>query len=128
MARKKILSWALVAMMATSSLWSDNPYLMNDLIAAQNSNSTQKEVTVDEQQVNATDYGLCDRTKDGAILHAFCWSFNTIKQNMADIAEAGYTTVQTSPINQCLEGEGGGMDLFGNGKWYYLVYPQHPFY
>ncbi|MCR4804004.1 MAG: hypothetical protein K5895_13585 [Lachnospiraceae bacterium] len=101
MARKKILSWALVAMMATSSLWSDNPYLMKDLVAAQNANSTEEDVTVDEQQVNAADYGLCDNVKDGAILHAFCWSFNTIKQNMADIAEAGYTTVQTSPANAC---------------------------
>ena len=50
---------------------------------------------------NAADYGLCDNIKDGAILHAFCWSFNTIKANMKDIAEAGYTTVQTSPANAC---------------------------
>jgi len=125
MARKKIISWALVAMMATSSLWSDNPYLMKDLVAAQNANSTEEDVTVDEQQVNAADYGLCDNVKDGAILHAFCWSFNTIKQNMADIAEAGYTTVQTSPANACNDSHP-QMKLFtdedGNGGcwwWHY---------
>lgn len=48
-----------------------------------------------------TDYGLCEHVQDGVILHAFCWSFNTIKANMADIAAAGYTAVQTSPPNAC---------------------------
>lgn len=40
-----------------------------------------------------------DGITDGAILHCFCWSFNTIKANMKDIHEAGYTAIQTSPIN-----------------------------
>ena len=51
------------------------------------------------ESYSATNYGLTEKTKDGAILHAFCWSFNTIKANMADIANAGYSTVQTSPAN-----------------------------
>lgn len=72
---------------------------------------------------SATNYGLTEKTKDGAMLHAFCWSFNTIKNNLKDIAEAGYSTVQTSPANECLAGEGGGMDLWGNGKWYYHYQP-----
>ena len=57
--------------------------------------------TVDASASNAEKYGLAENTKDGVILHAFCWSFNTIKENMKDIAEAGYTTVQTSPANAC---------------------------
>ena len=36
-------------------------------------------------------------TCDDVILHAWCWSFNTIKENMKDIADAGYRYVQTSP-------------------------------
>ena len=44
------------------------------------------------------DYGLAERTSDGVILHAFDWSFNTIKENLPAIAEAGYTSVQTSPV------------------------------
>lgn len=36
----------------------------------------------------------------GAILHAFCWSFQTIKENMKQIADAGFTMVQTSPANK----------------------------
>ena len=63
---------------------------------------------------------------DGAILHAFCWNFNTIKDNMADIAAAGYTAVQTSPINDCLSIHD-GMALYGDtedeGRWYYHYQP-----
>lgn len=36
--------------------------------------------------------------QDGTILHAWNWSMNTIKENMADIKDAGYTAVQTSPM------------------------------
>ncbi|MBQ2358767.1 MAG: hypothetical protein II395_08500, partial [Ruminococcus sp.] len=53
----------------------------------------------------------------GAILQAFSWDFNTIKESMPDIAAAGFTAVQTSPVNNCLEGEDGGMELYGDGKW-----------
>ncbi len=64
--------------------------------------------------------------KNGAILHAFCWSFKTIEEKLPEIAEAGYTAVQPSPINTCLEGDYGGLDLLGadlTGKWYYHYQP-----
>ena len=61
--------------------------------------------------------------QDGTILHAFCWSFDTIRKHMAEIAEAGYTMVQTSPANRCFVGEAGGMEIYGNGKWYYHYQP-----
>ncbi len=38
--------------------------------------------------------------QDGLILHAFNWSFSTIKDNLPAIAEAGYSTIQTSPVQQ----------------------------
>jgi alpha-amylase len=71
----------------------------------------------------STDFKTADNIADGAILQCFCWDFNTIKESMADIAAAGFTSVQTSPINECLEGEDGGMQLYGNGKWYYHYQP-----
>ena len=40
----------------------------------------------------------------GAILHAVGWSFHTIKENMKQIADAGFTMVQTSPANKCFVG------------------------
>ena len=89
---------------------------------AQSENNIQNALQENALPAGA-DYGLTERTKEGTILHAWCWSFNTIKNNMADIAQAGYSTVQTSPANECIVGDGGGMDLMGNGKWYYHYQP-----
>ena len=41
-----------------------------------------------------------ETVEGGAILHCFNWSYNSIKANLADIAAAGYTAVQTSPVQQ----------------------------
>lgn len=73
----------------------------------------------------STNYNLTEKIKDGAILHCFCWDFKTIENSMEDIAAAGYSTIQTSPINECLQGEDAGMCLYseGNGKWYYHFQP-----
>lgn len=76
-----------------------------------------------DNEVSAKDYHLSPNIHDGAILHCWCWSFNTIKEQLPNIAEAGFTSVQTSPINQCKVGEGGGMQLYGRGKWYYHYQP-----
>lgn len=66
---------------------------------------------------------------DDVILHAWSWSFNTIAENMKQIAEAGYDFVQTSPAQTSYVGENGGMALFSQpgdsvtGKWYYYYQP-----
>lgn len=66
---------------------------------------------------------------DDVILHAWSWSFNTIADNMKDIAEAGYDFVQTSPAQACYVGDNGGKALFSQpgdsvqGKWYYYYQP-----
>jgi len=66
-------------------------------------------------------------TCNDAILHCWSWSFNTIRENMADIAAAGYKYVQTSPAQQCVTetrgDKGGGNQLFGHGYWYYHYQP-----
>lgn len=64
--------------------------------------------------------------QDGAILHAWCWSFKTIEENMEKIAAAGFSAVQTSPANTCLVGDYGGLEIYSedlNGKWYYHYQP-----
>lgn len=69
------------------------------------------------------------KDNDKVILHAWSWSFNTIAENMKDIATAGYDYVQTSPANTCYVGEDGGLALFSEpgdsvkGKWYYYYQP-----
>ena len=73
--------------------------------------------------------GLADNIQDGAILHTWCWSFNTIKKHMKEISDAGFSAIQTSTISQCKVGEGGGMQLqdkdnsINKGKWYYHYQP-----
>ena len=39
-----------------------------------------------------------ENIQDGTVLHAWNWSMTTIKSKMAEIKEAGYTAVQTSPM------------------------------
>ena len=95
--------------------------------------TTEPQVSQDYQPVRSeilvNEYGLANNIGDGAIFHAWCWSFNTIKDNMKNIADAGFSTIQTSPINQCKIGEDGGMQLqdkddsINNGKWYYHYQP-----
>lgn len=84
------------------------------------------------KQSDASDQDLQEKTassykdvsiKDGAIFHAFSWDFDTIRQSLPAIAASGFNTIQTSPINAVLEGENGGMDLYGDGKWYYHYQP-----
>ncbi|MDE6301152.1 MAG: alpha-amylase [Muribaculaceae bacterium] len=68
-------------------------------------------------------------TEDEVILHAWSWNLNTIAENMKKIADAGYTYVQTSPVQTCYVGEDGGLALFSqegdsvSGKWYYYYQP-----
>lgn len=46
------------------------------------------------------EYGLADNCQDGVILHCWNWSYNTIKEQLPEIAKAGYTSVQTSPAQR----------------------------
>lgn len=104
-----ILASILVASIATGcSSSKDNNNNNNN----SNNNTTTK-----------IDYKLANNIKDGAILHAWSWSFKTITESIEDIAAAGYTTIQTSPINECYVGSNGGMQLNGEGKWYYHYQP-----
>ena len=74
-------------------------------------------------EVNLNEYGLAEEVEDGTILHAWCWNFNTIKEMIPQIAAAGFSAVQTSPINAIIEGENGGLQIYGSGKWYYHYQP-----
>ena len=65
-------------------------------------------------------------TNKDIILHAWSWDFNTIKDNLKDIKDAGYTIVQTSPANACVDYDHGKNHIFsedGTGNWYYYYQP-----
>ncbi len=68
-----------------------------------------------------------DATNTESILHAWSWNFPTIAQNMKQIADAGFTMVQVSPVQQSWNPEGSSKKLFdekgGEGNWYYYYQP-----
>ena len=74
------------------------------------------------QASDLNEHGLVENVEGGAILHCWCWSFNSIKENMSKIAGAGFSAVQTSPINGIFDGDD-GMQIWGDGKWYYSYQP-----
>lgn len=75
---------------------------------------------VDSARTASADSTLRDKVGDGVMLHAFNWSYNTIKENLPAIAAAGYTTVQTSPVQQPKDYSTSG-DV--TGQWWKLYQP-----
>ncbi|MDE5839280.1 MAG: alpha-amylase family protein, partial [Muribaculaceae bacterium] len=61
------------------------------------------------------------------ILHAWSWNFRNIAENMKKIADAGYSMVQTSPVQQCWNPEGSKGMLYSDnekeGQWYFYYQP-----
>ena len=66
-------------------------------------------------------YGLTKHMKNGAILHAWMWSFKNITKHMEEIANAGYTSVQTEPMSKIKEVAANGKKFTEN--WYYVYQP-----
>ncbi len=66
-------------------------------------------------------FGLKKNVQDGVILHAWDWSFNNIKDHMSEIASAGYTTIQTSPIQPYKEASQPGNKT--NSSWWLFYQP-----
>ena len=66
-------------------------------------------------------------TNTETILHAWSWNFPTIADNMKKISEAGFSMVQTSPVQHCYSPEGSGKKLFDDkgteGNWYHYYQP-----
>ena len=67
-----------------------------------------------DSESTAKNYGLASKIEDGNILHCFDWKYNDIKAELANIAEAGFTAVQTSPVQT--------PDPLG--QWYGLYLPR----
>ncbi len=60
------------------------------------------------------DYGLMDNISDGNILHCFCWKHADIEEMLPEIAKAGFTAVQLSPVQP----------VQGNGAWWQFYQPK----
>ena len=64
-------------------------------------------------------------TNTETILHVWSWNFPTIAENMKQIADAGYTMLQTSPVNACFSPEGANVKILDEkeGNWYHYYQP-----
>lgn len=64
-------------------------------------------------------------TNTETILHVWSWNFPTIAENMKQIADAGFTMLQTSPVNACFSPEGGNIKILDEkeGNWYHYYQP-----
>lgn len=64
-------------------------------------------------------------TNTETILHVWSWNFPTIAENMKQIADAGFTMIQTSPVQACFSPEGGNKKIFDEkeGSWYHYYQP-----
>ena len=68
--------------------------------------------------VALSENGLAADVEDGAILHTWCWSYDTVKENISEIAAAGFSAIQVSPLSEC---KVGGKQI--NGGWYWHYQP-----
>lgn len=104
----------LLAAVSAFALIAGSASLSNLLVTPDNNFKT--EIASPQAAVSAsTNYVDYDGITNGTILHAFCWSFDTIKANMKNIHDAGFTAVQTSPINTCNDSHP-NMKLMGNDE------------
>ena len=106
---KRILSIALVLCMVLSCVFVSN-FASVDTKAAQ----------VEQTEVSAST-GPQSQIQGAVILHCFNWSYNSIKNNLQAIKDAGYTAVQTSPVQSPKDFNGGWKDQ--GGQWWKLYQP-----
>ena len=100
---KRFISMMLSVVMVISGYGYDFSGLTN-VYAAKNTEIKTDNITESQDISSANEYGLADNVADGVILHAWNWSFSQIMAELPNIAEEGYTAIQTSPIQRNKEG------------------------
>ena len=69
-------------------------------LAACKKDDKESEASSNAQSEIENKYNLAENIQDGVILHAWNWSYKTIEENLEEIADAGFSAVQTSPVQQ----------------------------
>lgn len=90
---------------------------------------TSNAAVVDSEEVAATTSSESvsastdaqDSIQGSAVLHCFNWSYSTIEKNLQDIKDAGYTAVQTSPVQPSKDYSASYTDQ--SGQWWKLYQP-----
>ena len=98
---RKIISLALVLMLALSLLPA-SALAVNENISVKSTVATKAAST---------------NMQDAVTLHCWNWSFANIEANLDAIAAAGYTAVQTSPVQPIKESTKESWSTYGNQWW-----------
>lgn len=106
---KKIISLALVICLLISS-FAVGSFAVN---AANDADSETVEA--------AGSQAAQSKIQGAAVLHCFNWSYNNIKSNLSAIKNAGYTAVQTSPVQPPKDYNSGWTNT--DDQWWKLYQP-----
>ena len=81
----------------------------NTSLTSSNS-TTSSDDDIDNVNNNLNEFNLLDNPQEGVILHCFSWNIDNIISYLPQIAEAGFSSIQTSPLQPQL-------DYYQNGNW-----------
>lgn len=81
----------------------------NTSLTSSNS-TTSSDDDKDDVNNNLNEFNLLDDPQEGVILHCFSWNIDNIISYLPQIAEAGFSSIQTSPLQPQL-------DYYQNGNW-----------
>lgn len=111
----------------SSNTTSENSSIINTSIT---SNTTSVDLSTSETSSQTSssftslpddDINLVDSVQEGLILHAYNLKYTNIKSKLASIKEAGYTAVQTSPVQQPKDYNPSWINR--DGQWWKLYQP-----
>ena len=117
--RKNVFKRLVAAVAVFTTLFTFSPAVSRTAKASSDAGTISAEkVAADDEQ--DSDMTLTYEEEQGAIFHAWDWSFKTIEENLQGISDAGYTSIQVSPIQ-------GNKDLNGDSmltsQWWILYQP-----
>ncbi len=119
---EKAMQWAVAEGILSGSRQGDEVLLLprNDATRAQVAVMLMKffEGLKPMEELPVSEIDLALDPHHGTILHTWCWNLNTVRENMSEIAAAGFSSIQVSPIASCA-----GNRLQINGGWYYHYQP-----
>lgn len=106
---------------ADSSTSSTSSITSNSTSSNMSSSETSSQTSSSSTSLPDDDIDLVDNVQEGLILHAYNLTYTNIKSKLALIKEAGYTAVQTSPVQQPKDYNPSWTDR--NGQWWKLYQP-----
>lgn len=112
-----LLAFSMFASSIAAGSFAANAIVSNntDVSAASTTAASTSTTAVSEST------GPQKKIQGSAVLHCFNWSYNSIRANLQSIKDAGYTAVQTSPVQPPKDYSSSWTDV--DGQWWKLYQP-----